>query len=414
MMIIEKGIKNNLRKELNQAKSIWIATAMISNSGWSFLQNKLSKEITQNYLIGIDLSTDPNVFQSILSNLEINARIYENAYTFHPKVYIIQKLDDSLIAFIGSSNTTSWGLEKNVEMNYQITDQTECWKLVEWFNQLFSEGYLITREFLDDYKAKFTKASSKLKEIEVDTGLLKKGLSQDKGQFFSRNQHEIFKEEYHRVNTQQLLNIRRDVKNRFIDLHESIYPNFSKYGITDLHCHHQKRERVSRHYFNQFSGNYINAIWLHYGKSKSHLQSYAHDDDKSFINNARIQVIIHEDNVGIWLVLGKNWGSSIDRDFFKAEMQKTNIQQTYFNALKQLDDSYWFECSGYSNRVWVKDIKSPKHLYQIIQKEKIENYFIIGCYIDWLDSRISSKNISSTILQEFSKLYPLYILMRHK
>lgn len=413
-MIIEKNIKKHLQIELSQAKIIWIATAMISNSGWSFLQSNLPKEVTQHYLIGIDFSTDPNVFQSILGNLEINARVYENAYTFHPKVYIIQKSDNSLIAFIGSSNTTSWGLEKNVEMNYQITDQEECRNLIGWFNQLFLDGYLINKEFLDDYKIKFTKASSKVKEIKVDTGLLKKDLSQDKGQFFSRNQHEIFKKQYHRVNTLQLLNLRKDVKNRFIELHECIYTYFSKYGITDLHCHHQKRERVSRHYFNQFSGNYINAIWLHYGKSKSHLHSYSHDDDKSFINHARIQVIIHEDSIGIWLVLGKDLGSQIDRDFFKAEMQKTTVQQAYFNTLKQLDDSYWFECSGYSNRVWVKNIKSPQHLHQIIQKENIENYFIIGCDVDWLDSRISSKNISSTILQEFGKLYQLYVMMRHK
>ncbi len=413
-MIIESNIKEKLKIELAQATSIWIASAMISDSGWSFIQNQLSKDVIQHYLIGIDLSTHPSVFQSILANLEINARVFENAFTFHPKVYIIQKNDNSLTAFIGSSNTTTWGLEKNVEMNFQIDDQVECNKLKNWFNRLFALGYLVTQEFIDDYKSKFVKASYIAKEVESDAEQIKKGLSKDKGQFFSRNQHEIFKEKYHRVDTVQLLNLRRDVKNRFIQLHESIYSDFPKYGITDLHCHHQKRERVSRHYFNQFSGNYVNAIWLHYGKSKPHLQSYSHDDDKSFINHARMQVIIHDESIGIWIVLGKDWGSKIDRDFFRAEMQKTNIQNNFYKALKMLDDTYWIEFEGYSKRVWVKDIKSPSQLHSITSKENIESYFIIGCDIDWLDSRISSNNISTTVLNEFRKLYPIYLMMRHK
>ena len=413
-MIIESNIKEKLKIELAQASSIWIASAMISNSGWSFIQKQLSKDVIQHYLIGIDLSTHPSVFQSILDNLEINARVFENAFTFHPKVYIIQKNDDSLTAFIGSSNTTTWGLEKNVEMNFQINDQVECNKLKNWFNRLFGEGYLVSQEFLDDYKSKFVKASYNVKKVKSAAAHIKKELSKDKGQFFSRNQHEIFKEQYHRVDTAQLLNLRRDVKNRFIQLHESIYFDFSKYGITDLHCHHQKRERVSRHYFNQFSGNYVNAIWLHYGKSKPHLHTYSHGDDKSFINHARVQVIIHDESIGIWIVLGKDWGSKIDRDFFRAEMQKTYIQNNFFNALKTLDDTYWIEFEGYSKRVWVKDINSPIELHSVTAKENIESYFIIGCNIDWLDSRISSKNISTTVLNEFSKLYPLYRMMRHK
>ncbi|MBD0401819.1 phospholipase D-like domain-containing protein [Flammeovirga sp. EKP202] len=171
-MIITDNIFNPLAVELQDAKSIWIASAMISKHGWNFIQKNITKDIVQHYLIGIDLATDPFVFESILSDLNINAMIYECKYTFHPKVYIVKKADDSLVAFVGSSNTTSWGLEKNIEMNFRIEDQTECNKLVDWFDKLYTEGYLITKEFLDDYNEKYVNTNQKRKEIENDTNYL--------------------------------------------------------------------------------------------------------------------------------------------------------------------------------------------------------------------------------------------------
>lgn len=147
-MILYNDIKTTIQAELTRAKSVWIASAMISNNGWSFIQKHLPASATQNYVIGIDLSTDPRVLESIFKNTKINARIYEMQFTFHPKVYLIQRLDSSFTCFIGSSNTTTWGLEKNIEMNYQINDRDECIKVLAWFNGLHSKGYIVTESFI--------------------------------------------------------------------------------------------------------------------------------------------------------------------------------------------------------------------------------------------------------------------------
>ncbi|MCU4176446.1 phospholipase D-like domain-containing protein [Carboxylicivirga sp. N1Y90] len=414
-MIITSNIKALLKNELGQAKSVWVASAMISHSGWLFLQQSLPQTATQTYLIGIDLATDPKVFESIIAQTDINARVYETKYTFHPKVYLIQKKDDTYTAFIGSSNTTNWGLEKNVEMNYQIHDQNECRKLLDWFNSLYSEGYLITKKFVDDYKVKFIKASIKVKEVDNEAFSLKSCLTQNNNQFFTKNHHEIFNKRFHRVNSEDLKKIRKEVRLKLLKLHEIIYPEFSNNGLTDLYCHHQSREIVSRHFFNQYSGNYINAMWLHYGKSFDQLQAYKSEDKSinrpnSFINNIRMQVIIHEDSLGIWLVLGRNNGSRIDRDYFRSQMQDPIIQRSFFDAFKKLGNEYWINVS---NGEAMKNLNTPTDLLKEIQKETIDEYFIIGCEIDWLDSRVSSKNISTTVLNEFKKLYPLYTIMRH-
>lgn len=414
-MIIETNIKSKIKSELIDAKSFWIATAMISNNGWNFIQKYISKDTEQHFLIGIDLATDPIVFDALLNNLNINARVYQTNFTFHPKVYIFQKSDNTYVAYIGSSNTTNWGLEKNVEMNFQVNNQDECIKLLNWFNKLYRDGYIITEDFVSDYKSKFIKASYRNKETQLDITKITKEISKDKRQFFSRNHHKIFEKKYHRVNSADLKTIRKYVREKFILLHKIIYPQFKAYGLTDLNCHHNSREIVSRHFFNQFSGNYINAIWLHYGKSQEELSIYENGDlsinkPDSFINNLRLQVIIHENTLGIWLVLGRNNGSYYDRIYFREQMKDKNVQKIFFEVFKKLGNEYWMNIK---NMPSFENINTPEQLHSFTQKESIDDYFIIGCDIDWLDERLSTSNIGSTILIEFKKLYPLYKIMKH-
>ncbi|MBD0405455.1 hypothetical protein [Flammeovirga sp. EKP202] len=152
-------------------------------------------------------------------------------------------------------------------------------------------------------------------------------------------------------------------------------------------------------------------MWLHYGKSYEQLQTYSNKEEKSFINNIRIQVIIHESSIGIWLVLGKNWGSIIDRKHFRTQMQNTSIRNKFFKHFIALGDDYWINIP---NAPKISNLKTPDELVSITNEEKNENYFIIGRDIDWLDNILSKQSIEETILKEFKKLYPLYEIMRHK
>ncbi|WP_160137476.1 phospholipase D-like domain-containing protein [Chryseobacterium sp. c4a] len=414
-MIIHTDIKQKLRDELVEAKSIYIATAMISVQGWNFIQQNISKDTEQYFLIGIDLATEPEVFKEILDNLHINARVYQSNYTFHPKVYLLQKNDNSFTAFVGSSNTTNWGLEKNIEMNFQINNQDECKKLLQWFKEYYRKGYLVTDDFLLSYKNKYTKIKVKDNEIAFEKQNINDEVSKDQGQFFLYNHHKIFEKKYHYMNTSDLKEIRKEVHKKFKELDNIIYPQFATYGFHELHKHHNPREIVSRHFFNRFSGKYIDAIWLHYGKSKAELSKYSSADKsinkpESFINNIRLQVIIHENSLGVWLVLGKNNGGRYDRDHFKNLLQDKHVLKDYFSTIKLLTD-YWIEFDG--RRTLVNSLNDENDLFNRVQASKIENYFIIGKEIDYLDPSISAQNISNTILEEFKKLYPLYLTMRH-
>ena len=90
-------------------------------------------------------------------------------------------------------------------------------------------------------------------------------------------------------------------------------------------------------------------------------------------------------------------------------MKDENFRKIFFETLKKLGNEYWM---NFKNMPPIKDIKTPEQLHSFTQKENIDDYFIIGCDIDWLDKRLSNENISNTILTEFQKLYPLYELMK--
>ncbi|RZJ76277.1 MAG: hypothetical protein EOO45_02810 [Flavobacterium sp.] len=255
-------------------------------------------------------------------------------------MYLILNRDGQFRAFVGSSNTTSWGLEKNVEVNFRIDDRAECQKLLDWFYELYGKGYLITDSFLAEYRSRFKRAVYKKKEIQADEQVINEDLAKDEGQFFTQNEHQIFEEKYHKMQSADLRRIRENVSEKFKLLHEWIYPLFKSSGLVDLHAHHHGPSIVSRHYFNTFSGNYVNAIWLHYGKSLGQLQQYKSKHELAFINNIRLQVILRENFVGFWLMLGRPNASIKDREKFRSNLSSPEVMQEIFQAIKNLGKGY--------------------------------------------------------------------------
>lgn len=158
-------------------------------------------------------------------------------------------------------------------------------------------------------------------------------------------------------------------------------------------------------------------MWLHYGKSDQELEELKNNDKSinkphSFINNIRIQVILHEKSIGIWLVLGKNGGSLKDREYFKSSLNNKAKLNVLFRKADNIKEEYWID-NGVES-VKIKDFIDAENLKKFVQQSNINDYFIIGREIDLLDEKLSMKNISKTVLTEFKKLYPLYELMKAK
>ncbi len=410
---ISNNIDHDLKEALSEAKEVWVAVAMMNSGGYSLFKD-LPDKVIQNIVVGIDLPTPPKTLRKLLNKCSshFSAKIYESEYTYHPKLYIVKSINEMYCAFVGSSNATYSGLNKNVELNVKITDQKQCKKLVHWYREIEIGAKLLTDELINTYAIRYKKIKKRTEKLEEEIQIAKTEIDFGSGQFFTPNQHAVFSYQYRKVNSHSLLELRKDVRTRLIDLNDRILPEFENFGLSDLHPNSRKQDRTSRHYINSFSGKNIQSIWLHYGKSRQQLEVYSDKDDQSFINHARIQVIIHDNNVGIWLVLGKDWGSRIDRDYFRSQMENEQIRDTFFNALRVLDDNYWLDYKGWNDLAYVKDIESVAQLHGIAKEESIAHYFIIGKNYDVDDQALSDENIGATILEEFKKLYPLYLIMR--
>lgn len=171
--IIEK-LSDKLKTELNSANEIWVAVSLINLEGLNFILDNVKKNCKQNYLIGIDLPTNPNALEKLnklqLKN-EINVKVFlDKKKFFHPKLYLIQN-NNEIIAYLGSANCTNGGLIENIELGFCTKDQKICFDLKEWFNKQYEKSTHLTGDFLIQYKNEFDK---RLKIISKEKKIAKK------------------------------------------------------------------------------------------------------------------------------------------------------------------------------------------------------------------------------------------------
>jgi HKD family nuclease len=146
--LITSSLKIDIESYLQSADELWNAVALVKDSAFDFIQNTISENCIQHYLVGIDLPTPPSVLRIMQSKQKkglFECAIYKSNFNFHPKVFLI-KSGEKYIAFIGSSNLTDGGLVNNVELNYKVTDQEDCLSILKWFNSLYQDGYPLTDE----------------------------------------------------------------------------------------------------------------------------------------------------------------------------------------------------------------------------------------------------------------------------
>lgn len=178
MSNIVENLKLELISELNKADEVWIAVALITSTGFDFLQGELKKGCSQNYLIGINLPTEPEVLKKLYKleiKNEIKSRVYAGKSFYHPKVYLIKK-SDTYVAFVGSANCTISGISKNIELSYKIENQIECEKLIEWFDKSNKDAFSLKKSFIEEYGESFKRRKMRKKEDEDESEKLKEKL----------------------------------------------------------------------------------------------------------------------------------------------------------------------------------------------------------------------------------------------
>jgi len=175
MTLISSCLSNDLKTELKKANEIWIAAGLLNNKGLEFILHAIPETCTLNFIVGIDLPTDPKALSKLLSlkgKRAITAKILTERF-FHPKVYIIKSVR-RLTAFVGSANCTMGGLEDNIEMSIGIKDNVVCKNLVDWFEKnLLPKSQPLTTDFIKDYKPKYDNRIKRRKKEKEEICALK-------------------------------------------------------------------------------------------------------------------------------------------------------------------------------------------------------------------------------------------------
>jgi HKD family nuclease len=132
--MISSKLKIEIESVLKKAEELWFAVALVKDSAFEYIQNTIHENCIQHHLVGIDLPTPPSVLRTMQSKQKkglFECAIYKSSFNFHPKVYLI-KSNNKYVAYIGSSNLTDGGFENNVELNYTISNQSDCLDILNW------------------------------------------------------------------------------------------------------------------------------------------------------------------------------------------------------------------------------------------------------------------------------------------
>lgn len=413
-------LSNELPALLRQCEELWVAVALISDSGFKFIQDHINPTAKQNYIVGIGLPTSPAVLRSLMTKQSdgfFDSKIYhKNERLFHPKAYII-KSKGKLTAFVGSANCSDGGLDKNLELSIKSEDQVFCSDLIKWFNAMFKFGIPITEEFLTSYSYFFEKRIARLAQDSSELNALMSSNIYNpnldnidfSNQFFKREHFAAF-EGSKPLNTSDAVNQERiNVRNRLFRLHDLLYPEIRKQHW-DLHEHYVYDDTVSSAIHGQYTSSELGGIWLHYGRDKRSIKAFRSDETP--LDFMRLEVIVHKDSIGIWNRVGKDGGSRIDRSYFKEKMTNDPIyRRQFYSIISRLPDDYFITVN--EEKKYVREFETENQLSQYVLSDEIQYYFIIGIEIPAGDPRISENNIIRTVIEHFGYLYPTYEIIKY-
>lgn len=426
----------DLAASLKDADELWLATALINDEGFKFLQSNLPAHTVQHILVGIDLPTTVSVLKTILSRLlpaTFEGRICRpEAGVFHPKTYVIRR-GELYIAFVGSANLTLGGLMNNTELCIKIDDLVICRQLLTWFRNLYDNSFPINDENIARYEKVYNSNSSyealrNSRKVELIKLAVLKDIFDDvdfSDRYFKREHHFAFRPALWKDDSFSANKEREKTSRRFLQLHGEIYPLFGQYGLGKLRPNVKGHVvSMSYHFPGQTQQN-INAMWLSYGKSEAEIKKYhelftkvsrydqdEENDKQSFINHARLQIRIELHEIGIWILFGKNNnGSLFDRKNFHDKMQEEPYRNSFYYLLTSLPAEYWISVNRVDKPV--SDFTDPMMLFDFCKTDNPLYYFIIGRDYKITDPEMSEDNLPHEVLSVFELLNPLYEKMRH-
>jgi HKD family nuclease len=412
-----------LNPELRFAKEVCIASAIVSDAAIDFLLSEIDDDCKVKLLIGIDLATPETVFEKLLAlnNPNIEAKVFTRQGFFHPKLYLVNGKTKSI--FIGSGNFTQGGLGGNIELFHKLSDDLSYTEYLTWFNQYYNMGTEITDIWLKEYSL-INKDRNEFEAIErtrvadFKRRINKNGSFIDlrdvdfTNQFFKLQHYLAFEGDKPNDRTAKANLERSVVKDRLLDLHDILFPLISN-KEWDIHPHSMPQHIVSSFQHGEHTGERLDALWLHYGRSQAELDRFKeiYGEHQTSLYHMRLQVLLRLNDVQVWLRVGKNNGSIVDREAFKKNIKDSTFMNQFFRLITSLPSDFFITINAEHKDV--NSFKTASDLYEFVRRDEIaKHYFIIGKEYRPDSPEISESRIAQSVLNDFELLLPLYNLIK--
>lgn len=396
-------------KLLQQVEHCHIATAAISQSGFEFIRNRIPLKSKIEIVTGLDVPTSPEVLRRIWRNYHerITLHIYTRNF-FHANVYIFDLPYRKAVAFIGSGHLTLEGLKDGEELFYKITDAKEIENLKSWFTGYYEFSEPLSEELIREYEYVYPTLKQRdivsRKEKKQFLSLTTAGFNWDqikfKLQYFKKEDFLVLSSRLSRLTTPEVQIERKRVQNKLLQLHELI-----KSSLHRLKLHENSEQFVSSLNPADHAEGKLSRLWLSYGPNEASQKK--ENSAEGYKEVMRVQLILQQNDFGIYLVPGKATTGQADREYFKQQMNEGEYRKQFFTLLNSLGPSYWIEIVG--DKKMVDAFQQEDVLWEFTKADEWMHYdFIIGRTYSPADTQISIENISDTITKELDKLVLLY------
>lgn len=141
------GMQKAPQDELREALSLTGAADSPDMQTAAKLRRQLARDFREQLTLGLQTNADEIALRRLAQQLrdrKLIIKLYLR-HTLHAKLYLMHRSDkvNPMVAFLGSSNLTFHGLEKQGELNVDVMEHDACAKLAAWFEARWNDRFCI-------------------------------------------------------------------------------------------------------------------------------------------------------------------------------------------------------------------------------------------------------------------------------
>lgn len=142
------GMQTLPRDEIYAARSLGSGDKGIDQGEAVRLKKRIAEEFREQLMVGAPTNRDEEGLRRLSAQLKAKKLIVKLflRHTLHAKLYLVHQpnsINSPIVGFLGSSNLTLSGLEKQGELNIDVLDRDAANKLQRWFDDRWQDRFCV-------------------------------------------------------------------------------------------------------------------------------------------------------------------------------------------------------------------------------------------------------------------------------